>query len=88
MQGIKDNAEQVAPHSLEAERAVLGSVLQAGTPIFEKVGGWIRHTDAFYLDLHRKIWDACIELYKIHNPIDIITINSKIRESHKISIGY
>tara|TARA_R110002051_G_scaffold3527_2_gene19013 strand:+ start:7073 stop:8422 length:1350 start_codon:yes stop_codon:yes gene_type:complete len=88
MQGIKDNVEQVAPHSVEAERAVLGSVLQAGTPIFEKVGGWIRNTDAFYLDLHRKIWDACVELYKIHNPIDIITINSKIREEHKLSIGY
>tara|TARA_R110002020_G_scaffold108966_5_gene252340 strand:- start:3961 stop:5313 length:1353 start_codon:yes stop_codon:yes gene_type:complete len=89
MQGLKDNAEQVAPHSVEAERAVLGSVLQAGTPIFEKVGGWIRNTDAFYLDLHRKIWDACVELYKIHNPIDIITINSKIRETHKgMSVGY
>ena len=88
MQGKKDNTEQVAPHSVEAERAVLGSVLQAGTPIFEKVGGWIRHTDAFYLELHRQIWDSCVELYRRHNPIDIITVNSKIRESHKISVGY
>ena len=88
MQGIKDSAEQISPHSVEAERAVLGSVLQAGTPIFEKAGGWIRNTDAFYLELHRQIWDSCVELYRTHSPIDIITINSKLRESYKISAGY
>ena len=88
MQGIKDQVVQVEPHSVEAERAVLGSVLKAGMPILEKVHSWIRTTDAFYLELHKQIWDCCVELYRNHIPIDIITVNSKMRDIYKVSSSY
>ena len=88
MQGIKDQVVQVEPHSVEAERAVLGSVLKAGMPILEKVHSWIRTTDAFYLELHKQIWDCCVELYRNHIPIDVITVNSKMRDIYKVSSGY
>ncbi len=74
MKEIKNEQLKVQPHSEEAEKAVLGSIIAQGHPIMEKVAGWIRTTDAFYETLNREIWDACVELYRSHKPIDMITV--------------
>ena len=36
------------PQSLEAEEAVVGSVLLKGNDVFSKCNGWIRDSEAFY----------------------------------------
>ena len=74
---------KVQPHSEKAEQAVLGSIIRDGHPIMEKVAGWIRTTDAFYSTLHREIWDALVELYRSHKPIDIITVIEKHKDMTK-----
>jgi len=74
MNKIENDQLKVQPHSLEAESAVLGSIISEGQPVMEKVAGWIRKTDAFYSSLHQELWDACVELYRNHKPIDMITV--------------
>lgn len=74
MNKIENEQLKVQPHSLEAESAVLGSIISEGQPVMEKVAGWIRKTDAFYSSLHQELWDACVELYRNHKPIDMITV--------------
>jgi len=84
MKEIRTNEElKVQPHSEEAEKAVLGSIISQGHPIMEKVAGWIRTTDAFYTTLNREIWDACVELYRSHKPIDMITVIEQHRDMQK-----
>lgn len=89
MKKIEKNNEvlRVQPHSEEAEKAVLGSVIAQGNPIIEKVAGWIRKTDAFYTTLHQDIWDACVELYRSHKPIDMITVSEQYKDMSKDNKG-
>ena len=71
---------KVQPHSEKAELAVLGSIIMDGASIMEKCLGWIRTTDAFYSTLNKGIWDACVELYRTHRPIDMITVIEKHKD--------
>ena len=79
---------QVPPNSQQAEEAVLGSILIGGAPIVEKCAGWIRRSKAFYQKLHQQIWDAIIEEYRSHNPIDIITVSQKVKDMYNESESY
>jgi len=56
------------PHSLEAERAVLGSVLLS-PPCMDDVLVLMRATD-FYRDGHRVVFDACVALHAKAQPIE------------------
>ena len=45
---------KVQPHSEEAEKALLGSVLLGGSEVFEKCKHWIRQSEAFYSDDNKR----------------------------------
>jgi len=79
---------KVQPNSVGAEKAVLGAIVQGGVPIMEKCAGWIRVSKAFYTELHRQIWDAIVELYRNHQPIDAVTVTQKVQDLYKIQEGY
>jgi len=68
------------PHSVEAEKAVLGTVLRepdALNLIADKIT-----PEHFYLDPHRQIFEAMVEQYKIGEPTDILTVAEKLRRLH------
>ena len=73
---------RVFPSSRESEEALLGAIIQGGASIYEKVTGWIREKDAFYFTDNQIVWIAITKLFKAHEPIDEITILSKIKESN------
>jgi replicative DNA helicase len=65
------------PYSLDAEKAVLGSVLRNPDNlnlIIDKVDA-----DAFFQDSHRHIYQAMRELYVGNEPSDVITVNNKLK---------
>ena len=70
---------KVLPHSEEAEKALLGSVLKGGSETFEKCKHWIRQSDAFYSTDNKKIWIAMHRLYRDRDGIDIITVIDKFK---------
>jgi len=70
---------KVQPHSEEAEKALLGSVLKGGSETFEKCKHWIRQSDAFYSTDNKKIWIAMHRLYRDRDGIDIVTVIDKFK---------
>ena len=70
--------EKVLPHNLEAEQSVLGGVLIDNEAII-KIADFLSPSD-FYKGSHQKIYKAMLELYQNKEPIDILTLSSKLKE--------
>ncbi|MEN9622083.1 MAG: hypothetical protein RLZZ67_517 [Candidatus Parcubacteria bacterium] len=69
---------RVPPQSIEAEQALLGSICLRPEAIHE-VTDVVREED-FYSDKHRVIWQAMMSLTSKGNPIDLISLSSKLRD--------
>jgi replicative DNA helicase len=81
-------AEQkyVPPHSLEAEKSVIGSLLVDKDAII-KISDFLK-ADDFYHDAHRIIYKAINDLYDKRSPIDLVTLTNMLEERNELkSIG-
>lgn len=74
--------EQTPPHNLEAEQAVLGSLLIDKDAIL-KVADVITGDD-FYSDKHRLIFESMLEVYNQHEPIDVLNVSNRLQERNVI----
>ncbi len=74
--------ERLPPHSVEAEEAVLGSLLIDPDAIFE-VGNFLR-PDAFYRAQNRWIYEAILDLSDRREPIDLITLTEEMRRREQL----
>jgi len=74
----KKSGPRVPPQNLEAEQAVIGSLLIDKNAIF-KVADVLAARD-FYSPIHERIYEAIIELYEKHQPIDILTLTNYLKE--------
>jgi replicative DNA helicase len=69
--------EKVPPQNLEAEMAVLGSMLMDEDAI--SVAAEHLSTDNFYKDIHRKIFAAILGLYNANKAVDLITLTDELK---------
>ena len=67
-----------APQSLEAEQAVLGSILIDSRCITEVIG--IVRPEDFYLQQNREIFEAIYTMFNYSQTIDPVTVLDKMRE--------
>src|SRR5215470_15442930 len=67
----------VPPHSLEAERAVLGALLLDPAAISEAVGIPLTPED-FYRDHHARVYKAILALYERSERADVITLKEEL----------
>ena len=70
------------PHDPEAERAVLGAVLLdpgAMLHIVEKL-----RDEEFYLESHRLIFKACLDLYAKGESADLVTVRNQLSEQDQL----
>jgi replicative DNA helicase len=79
-----DNVEKlkIPPHSIEAEQSVLGSMLiepETWDTVTEIVG-----TDDFYNRAHQTIFGAILELLKVNQPIDLITVSETLEKHDQL----
>lgn len=68
--------EVKSPHSLEAERAILGSILLDNTVldiVAQSIG-----TDDFFSEANRITFRKMLELYQAGKPIELITLNDEL----------
>jgi replicative DNA helicase len=72
----------IPPHNKEAEQSVLGSILIDKDAII-KIVDLIEATD-FYHDTHRLIYEAMVDLYSRHDPIDLLTLANLLEERKKL----
>jgi replicative DNA helicase len=72
----------IPPHSEEAEKAVLGSIL-IDKDSFIKVYDLLTKDD-FYFDKHKIIWESICELFNKHSPVDILTLSNILEEKNML----
>jgi replicative DNA helicase len=78
--------ERLTPQNLEAEQSFLGSLLLDKDAIV-KVADLLA-ADDFYLDKHRRIFEAMIDLYRRSEPIDLLSLGNRLTEKEELeSIG-
>ncbi len=76
----------VQPHSLEAEQTVLGALL-VDPDAMVKVSDLLTPDD-FYDPTYKMVYAGIQELYQGHQPIDIVTLSSKLSDNKKLqSVG-
>jgi replicative DNA helicase len=80
---MSENLERLPPHSREAERCVLGSMLRDNTVIPAVINIISRHEN-FYLDAHQKIWLAIRALFERAHPVDLVTLAEQLKERQHI----
>ena len=74
--------ERLPPHSLEAEEAVLGSLLIDPEAIYD-VANFLKPA-AFYKVQNRWIYEAILSLNERRDPIDFITLTEELRRKEKL----
>ncbi|MDD6968324.1 MAG: replicative DNA helicase [Firmicutes bacterium] len=70
--------ERQVPHSLEAEQAVLGSILIDSRCITEVVG--VVKPEDFYLEQNREIFETIYTMFNYSQTIDPVTVLDKMKE--------
>ncbi len=69
----------IPPNDLAAERAVLGCLLVDGREAFQKVTPTLA-TSGFYLEAHRTIYTAMLDLQGRGEAVDSITLSNALRQ--------
>jgi replicative DNA helicase len=73
-----DIITKIPPQNLEAEQSLLGSVLIDNEAFF-KIADMITAED-FYKTSHSTIFNCMLDLYKAHEPIDLLTLTNMLEE--------
>ncbi len=68
--------ERVPPHSTEAEQSVLGSLL-LDKDLLPDIAGKLKSED-FYMEQHREIYEAILDLSDQNKPVDLITVSEQL----------
>ena len=69
---------RIPPQDNEAEQSLLGSLLLDNNAIVRVVD--FLHTEDFYRKQHRAIYQAMLDLFTHHEPIDILSVATKLKE--------
>lgn len=75
-------SEKLSPQSVEAEKSLLGSLMLDKNAIL-KVVDFVRPQD-FYRGIHQEIFQACQELFEKGEPIDLLSVASKLKDKDKL----
>ena len=71
------------PHSLEAERGVLGSMLLAPDLCMTECIGKLRVGNAYFYDLrHQTVFEQLVEMYERKDPIDTLTLSQQLKDKN------
>ena len=70
--------KRVMPHSYEAEQSVLGSMFMDRNAV--AVAAADLEKEDFYVGQHAALFECMIELYNAGKPVDLITVQDKLKE--------
>ena len=71
-----NSAARIPPHHLEAERYVLGSMLQDHGAVL--LAQEILREDDFYDPANREIYSAMLHLSSLNQPVDLVTVDEEL----------
>lgn len=76
--------QKLTPQNNEAEMSLLGSLLLDKDAMI-KIGDMVNPED-FYKDTHRLIFEAMLDLYSKHEPIDLLSLGNVLEENKKLEM--
>jgi replicative DNA helicase len=83
---VEQLTEKVPPQSLEAEMAVLGSMLLSEQAV--PIGLELLEPNAFYRQAHQTIFSIIANLFQKQKPVDLLTVTEELRASGQLeSVG-
>jgi replicative DNA helicase len=77
-----DQPERLPPHNVEAEEAVLGSVL-LDREVIGRLSGALEARD-FYRERNGQIYQAMLDLYERHEPVDYLTLIDELDRTQRL----
>jgi replicative DNA helicase len=72
------------PHSIEAEQAVLGAILQSDRTHYAYIVEEHLRAEDFYRERHRIIYETVLALFAGSEPIDVLTVTEHLRARGKL----
>lgn len=77
---------RIPPQDIEAEKALLGSIMVRSSALHEIAD--IVDTTSLYVDKHRIIYEAMLDLFRKNEPVDLVSVSSQLNSKKKLeSIG-
>jgi len=71
-------ALRIPPHNIESEKALMGSIMIKPESMYDIIDIVSQHS--FYAEKHRLIYEAMLELFAKSEPIDLLSMSSKLEE--------
>ena len=71
---------RVPPNNIEAEKALLGSIMLRSEVLYEITD--LAHASSFYSEKHRLIFETMMELFSKRNPTDLLTVSARLKEKN------
>jgi replicative DNA helicase len=78
----RKNEIRIPPQSIESEKAVLGSIMLRKDAMHEIED--VVNPDSFYAEKHKIIFQAMLDLYLKNEPIDMLSLSTKLSEKKMI----
>lgn len=78
----KNNGGRVPPQDVVAEKSLLGAVMLSND-VLPEILTILRPRD-FYEERHATIFQAIVDLYDQHKPIDLLTLTSELKSTKKL----
>lgn len=74
---------RVPPQDVEMEKALLGALMLNQNAMYEVAD--TASPDSFYAGKHRSIYETMVNLHSKGEPIDVVTVTSKLKERKQLS---
>src|SRR5436309_1139470 len=77
--------DRLPPHSIEAERGVLGCVLLSpGDCLGVCIEKFKAGSEVFYDLRHRHLYELFVEMYDQREPIDLLTVHQRLKDRNQL----
>ena len=75
---------RIPPHSIEAEKSVLGAALLSKDALFDVVE-IVKEAD-FYDQNHKEIFAAMLDLHRRNAPVDALTVAEELKKRNSLNM--
>src|SRR5438034_817417 len=80
--GLNVEVGRVPPQAVEAERAVLGSMLLSREAISQGIENL--NPECFYDYRHAKLWKVIVDLFDANSPADLVTVSEELKRRNEL----
>jgi replicative DNA helicase len=79
---FKTNNLRVPPQNIDSERALLGSIMLKPESVYDIMD--VVNDESFYSEKHRIIFKAMMDLFGKSEPIDLLSLSSRLKEKKQL----